>query len=108
MSSDKLNGIIGAQIGVKQKTSLGYEHVAIPPPSNHNYTSLPHFSHNIEHEDEMVYGIGHVPKPIIFVPKVSKTVDPIDVPMSSNDDSSCLAGHVKGCDSIEKRHGLLK
>lgn len=31
---------------VKQKTGLGYDFFAIPPPFNDNYTSVPHLSFN--------------------------------------------------------------
>ncbi|XP_076952712.1 protein JASON-like [Bidens hawaiensis] len=82
IASDKLNGIIGSQIGVKQKTGIGHENVAIPPAFNENYTSLPHFSFNTPLEDKMVYGIGHILKPKIFVPKVPKNVGPIFKPDS--------------------------
>lgn len=41
MAFNKLNGFIGSQIVVKQKRGIGYDFIAVQPPFNDNYTSLP-------------------------------------------------------------------
>lgn len=63
-------------------------------------------------ENEMVYAIGHVPKPKIFVHEVSMTIDPINEPMSSIGSSYCLAGGLAGKASLEddmsyEKNGVL-
>lgn len=72
----------------------GSKFAAISPPFNNNFTPLPKFDFNQYHEDEIVYGGGHVSKPKSAMPWVSYSVHPISKPVSANGSSSCVVGGV--------------
>ncbi|XP_076923300.1 uncharacterized protein LOC143585387 [Bidens hawaiensis] len=107
LATEKLNKLIGSQMELRLKTGLGYDSSVVPTPFNNNYTSVPHLDFNSPPEEEMVYGIGHVPISKTFVPAAPKIVISANSSVNPNNDSSSIAGCVeeKGCVETNKGCG---